>query len=516
MNGHKVILFIFLIIGLLLRFYGVGSRSVWTDEIFTYFQATGHGQMQHYLDSIADRHPPAVFTAKDFKKAISFGPNTSLKDINNGLIKEDTHPPLYFYIIHFWMKLFGDGLVTVRLFSVIMGLIAVWLAYKVSQELFNKDIALFSALFVSISSYAIRFSQEARAYSLITVIGLCAWLFLLLFEKHRKNFFLILFAFFNCIGVYVHYFYILISVGQFVYFTITYRKESFVLDKFYVALLASYLFLSPWIALVMSIGYNFYLASWPFGYTGLIEKIYYLFILVSRYINIFEPHAVAFKIILCSGLVLVSYLSWPIMKEMRSKYARQVSFCLYMFLTPALTLFLVDLIQKGILLKQERFLVFSFIGFIPLMGCILYGFFTRSKMLGYVSVIFILSFVFITHNKQFGPSPKDISSWINEESAGKPAAVIMCNLRSVITTQVYGLKDSLYVIPVYDEGQLKSAIEEIRDKVERVFIVRHFIRDGQRFVDREFMATKDIGSAFKFNKIINNIYIEATEFIKIL
>ncbi len=59
------------------------------------------------------------------------------------------HPPLYYYILALWLRLFGDSYVVGRLLSVFLGLLAVLVAYFVGRELHDwKTGVLFSAVVV--------------------------------------------------------------------------------------------------------------------------------------------------------------------------------------------------------------------------------------------------------------------------------------------------------------------------------------------------------------------------------
>lgn len=509
------LLLVFMVIGFILRLSNLSSRSLWTDEFFTLFQSSGHGvDIKDFLGHLSHKQPPTLLKASEFKAFLKFDSHKSIKDVSNGLFNTDTHPPLYFWLMYSWRKLFGDSVFGLRFFSVLMGVFSIFLAYKIASYLFNQDVAKFCALFVSISAFSVRYSQEARAYSLIMALGLLTWLFILKMENYNKNSDAFCFALFNATGFYTHYFYIFISVAQFAYFTVAHRQDSVMLKKFYLAFLWSVLFFSPWFIPLILKGYNFYLTDWIFGYPGLINKIYYLFSGITRYVLIFDIPKMPLSLFLFIGLLLFIYLALYAVGDIIARYPRQFLFCLIMFLLPLSGMLLIDILQQGVLLKQERFWIFPFLGFIPLAGYFLdYGF-SRTKILVYILVLMMCVSSVIISKMQFSPAPKYTSIWINQESTGRPSAVIVYNIRSVVFAQSYYLDNDIYLMPVSNQKQLNSVIKAASNYADKIFIARHYHRSDVSLMDQPFMETGEIDSGFKFKTTIYKNGISVSQYIK--
>jgi predicted membrane-bound mannosyltransferase len=96
----------------------------------------------------------------------------------------DIHPPLYYALLQYWMMPFGKSQVALRLFSVLIGVLAIPLLYVLARRLFPKPrIALISALILAIAPLHIYYSQEIRMYGLVTLLGLASiYLFVILLE----------------------------------------------------------------------------------------------------------------------------------------------------------------------------------------------------------------------------------------------------------------------------------------------------------------------------------------------
>jgi hypothetical protein len=125
------------LLGLGLRAHGIGRQSLWFDEA-----ATVH---------IINRPLPRMME----------------------LIRSDERtPPAHYLLLHFWVKLFGDSETSVRMPSAIAGTAAIWFLFALTARLANPLAGMIAALLSATSSYQIWYSQEARAYALMLMLGL--------------------------------------------------------------------------------------------------------------------------------------------------------------------------------------------------------------------------------------------------------------------------------------------------------------------------------------------------------
>jgi 4-amino-4-deoxy-L-arabinose transferase-like glycosyltransferase len=86
----------------------------------------------------------------------------------------DIHPPLYYVLLHAWIGLFGAGVISVRLLSVLIGTATVPLLYAAGRRLLGKRGGLLAAFLLAISPFHIYYSQEVRMYGLVTLLGVAA------------------------------------------------------------------------------------------------------------------------------------------------------------------------------------------------------------------------------------------------------------------------------------------------------------------------------------------------------
>jgi len=141
------------ILGIISRLFILSQRgSFWFDEAFsTRFAAMDISQMLHYL-------------------------------------RFENNPPLYFILLHFWMKLFGSAEVAVRMLSMFFGIVAIPLTYVIGRRLHSETAGIFAAFLLALSPFQVFYSTETRMYSMYLFLALITvWIFIRNYELGIKN-----------------------------------------------------------------------------------------------------------------------------------------------------------------------------------------------------------------------------------------------------------------------------------------------------------------------------------------
>jgi uncharacterized membrane protein len=129
----------------------------------------------------------------------------------------DIQPPLYYYLLHFWMALTGETEFAVRFMSLLFGVLTVPLLFVTARRLFNQAAAIFSALLALFSPLYLWYSQETRMYSLITFLALLSSYSLLRALEGANRKWWAAFVLASIAAVYTHYFAFAIIAFQLVY-----------------------------------------------------------------------------------------------------------------------------------------------------------------------------------------------------------------------------------------------------------------------------------------------------------
>jgi len=180
LNMQKHVIWVILLLASYLRFTGLLKRDFWYDEAFT-----GIAVKENFHDMIV-------------------------------MIVNDVYPPLYYVALKFFSAFFNYSVFGIRFFSAIFGVLCVWAVYLVAKELFDRKVALWSAFVVSVSPFAIQYSQEARMYSMLVFLILISVYFFLVGLRTNKIKYFILWGIFMGLSMLTHYMGIIFSCTYFV------------------------------------------------------------------------------------------------------------------------------------------------------------------------------------------------------------------------------------------------------------------------------------------------------------
>ncbi|MBN1297924.1 glycosyltransferase family 39 protein, partial [bacterium] len=86
----------------------------------------------------------------------------------------DVAPPLYFLVLHVWMKWFGTSVAAVRGLSALFSLLTVVCVMGLTRRLFTRNIALAAGILTTISPFQIWYAQECRMYAMATCLAAAA------------------------------------------------------------------------------------------------------------------------------------------------------------------------------------------------------------------------------------------------------------------------------------------------------------------------------------------------------
>jgi uncharacterized membrane protein len=117
-------------------FVGLGATGYWIDELWTLFAAAPSGGLGEVI-----------------RRALT-----------------DTNPPLHFVLVHYWIRLFGDGEAATRSFSAVCAVAAGAVFALGARRAFSRPARLFAIAAGAGSFYWFKQSQNVRAYALAMLI----------------------------------------------------------------------------------------------------------------------------------------------------------------------------------------------------------------------------------------------------------------------------------------------------------------------------------------------------------
>ncbi len=160
-------------------------------------------------------------------------------------------PPLFYILIWVWQRIWGPGEFSARLLPALFGVLGVGGIYYLGRELFSAKTGLVAAAITALLSFHIRYSQEARPYSLLFVTVVLSYLFLvrLLSRPGWKN--VLLYWLFTVLLLYSHYYGLFVFAAQLFLIAVVLGsagpKRNALLKKLLPALLLVGLAYLPWL-----------------------------------------------------------------------------------------------------------------------------------------------------------------------------------------------------------------------------------------------------------------------------
>lgn len=176
------------LLALLIRLLGLSLDSLWFDEVFSVRAA-----------------------------------RLSLSEIIK-LTSDDVHPPLYYVLLHFWMKLFGETESAVRMLSVCFSALTVSVVYHLALKFFNRRAAIFAALFTALSPLQVFYAQETRMYAQLAFLAASSVYFFVDWLKAGARHSQVLYVITTALVLYTHIYAAFVVMAEVFYFVLLFFK----------------------------------------------------------------------------------------------------------------------------------------------------------------------------------------------------------------------------------------------------------------------------------------------------
>ena len=112
--------------------------------------------------------------------------NTLQQVIDRGAIP-DCHPPGYYIMLHYIIRIFGDSEIALRGLSVLTGILSIFLTFLLGKQLFSSGTGLFAAALMAFMYNPIYYSRDARMYSPLMLFTLAAAYFTVCISMRMKK-----------------------------------------------------------------------------------------------------------------------------------------------------------------------------------------------------------------------------------------------------------------------------------------------------------------------------------------
>jgi uncharacterized membrane protein len=93
-----------------------------------------------------------------------------------GALKQDGAPPLFYYLLHFWIRLFGQSDIATRSLSGVVGLLTLPVAWLCGRRFGGPVVGWTTLVLMASAPFAVYYATEARMYALVMLLTGCGFL----------------------------------------------------------------------------------------------------------------------------------------------------------------------------------------------------------------------------------------------------------------------------------------------------------------------------------------------------
>ena len=418
----------------------------------------------------------------------------------------DIHPPLYYYLLHFWVRFLGTSEFALRSLSALLGTFLVVLTFLLGRLLFDAKIGLVAAFLSAISPFQVYYSQETRMYILTALLStLSVFLFIRLVKAQAseeagdqgRTFFPLVaslpYILVTTLALYTHYFAFTILLVENVAYGLwliadgRWRQHGLIRRWVILQLCVVALYL-PWLMLAWRQLRTWPAISEPLTLASLAQQVFEVFSLgLSVDMKAVASLLWGFAIVFAAGLIIGRENEG---KEGRVEENFALGLTLAYFTLPLLTMYLICLRRpmydpKFLLLATPAFHLILARGIIGPWERILkhpaFSFQLPVSILWLIaSLLFIAAAsVYSLHNYYFDPryardDYRGIAQYI--EATAEEGDAILINAPGQVEIFTYYYKGSLDIYPLpkqrpLDEERTERDLEEMVSRHRCIFAV---------------------------------------------
>jgi hypothetical protein len=159
---HWVLLALILAASAGIRWDRIDKQSLWIDEYWALYLATGRGNHVFEIPHGVILDPPPN---------VGFAGAPAWPHIWTGL-SSATHPPLYFLVLRAWIDFFGDSDRAIRSMSAVFSLAGIVVLFSLVRRIRGPGAGLIAAGIMAFAPMQIDYSQTTRPYTLLVFFAL--------------------------------------------------------------------------------------------------------------------------------------------------------------------------------------------------------------------------------------------------------------------------------------------------------------------------------------------------------
>lgn len=144
-------------------------------------------------------------------------------------LSQDVSPPLYYFFLSGWMRLFGNSEIALRIPSMLFYLAGIYVIWLAGRRLLGPEGGAVAAFLYAINPIAGRQAQNVRMYTMLSLevaVSLVVFSVLVMDKERRTTRWFLLFGLISFIGLNTHYWFAFVLVAYACWVLATWRSWS--------------------------------------------------------------------------------------------------------------------------------------------------------------------------------------------------------------------------------------------------------------------------------------------------
>lgn len=355
----RLVLITVIALGVFFRLVNLNGKVFWVDEAFTALRISGYTEVE-VVQAWANK---PLTTAGELQRYQFPSNQKSVVDTIHGLAKfEPQLPPLYFVLTRWWVQMFGNSVAVIRSFAAIASIATLPLVALLCKELFPTPLTAYIAVsLMAVSPFQVIYAQEARPYSLWTILTVAASWALLRALRLQTVRSWALYGLMLTLSLYTYVYTIWVMLAHGIFVMWQERRQ---MRFFFCSTAIAVLLFLPWLGAIALNGQRgLQLASWqrqPLEQGVLALPLSWALHITRNFLDFNQNDGFGVTQLFPYGLIVmlvIAGVSYALYRIRRTEPEPTWRFVLLLFVIPALMVILPDLLLGGQQSTVSRYFV---------------------------------------------------------------------------------------------------------------------------------------------------------------
>jgi mannosyltransferase len=131
-----------------------------------------------------------------------------------GILRHDGSPPLFYLLLHFWIKLFGNTESATHSLPLLFGLLCIPAGMWAGWSLFGRRAGWYAGVLFAFSTFLTEYATETRMYELMGLLGILATAAFIHAFVYRRRKYVVMFGLCEALMLYTHAWGMFFGVGS--------------------------------------------------------------------------------------------------------------------------------------------------------------------------------------------------------------------------------------------------------------------------------------------------------------